>query len=63
MAIKMINREWCACQGAYKIDYIVDTSADVASLPACCTGSSALAVESGTVYMVNASGTWVVLGG
>lgn len=63
MAIKLINREWCACQADYKRDYIVDTQADVASLPVCCTGSSALVVESGAVYIVNASGAWVVFGG
>ena len=63
MAIKKINREWCPYLDDYKEDFIVDTEADVASLPECCTGSSALVVESGTPYMVNASGVWAVLGG
>lgn len=63
MAIKKINQEWCPCLDAYKQDFIVDTEADVATLPECCTGSSALVVESGVVYMVNASGVWAVLGG
>ena len=35
--------------------------ADVASLPPCCTGSSALVVDTGEVYMVNASGVWALL--
>lgn len=63
MAIKRINREYCACLDDYKQDFIVDTEADVATLPECCTGSSALVVESGAVYMVNASGVWAVFGG
>lgn len=63
MAIKKINREWCPHLGDYQKDFIVDTEADVANLPECCTGSSALVVESGAVYMVNASGEWAVFGG
>lgn len=63
MAIKMVNKEYCPCLDSYKCEYIVDTEADIASLPECCTGSTALVVESGTAYMVNASGLWVVLGG
>lgn len=59
----MVNQEWCACLNDYKRDYIVDTDADIASLPESCTGSSALVVKSGAIYMVNASGTWVVFGG
>ena len=63
MAIKMISKEYCPCLDSYKKDYIVDAEADVATLPQCCPGSTALVVESGTAYMVNASGVWVVLGG
>lgn len=63
MAIKKIKREWCLSLGDYKKDFIVDTEADVAALPKCCTGSSALVVESGAVYVVNASGEWAVFGG
>ena len=63
MAIKMIKSEYCPCVDDYRRDYIVDTEADVANLPQCCTGSSALVVESGAVYMVNASGVWAVFGG
>lgn len=63
MAIKMVQKEWVCCLNQYQCDYIVDTEADVANLPECSTGSSALVVESGAVYMVNASGNWVVFGG
>lgn len=63
MAIKMVNKEYCPCLDAYKKDYIVDTEADVANLPQCCTGSSALVVESGAVYIVNATCVWAVFGG
>ena len=62
MAIKVIDVEWCKVQNEYVYDYIVDTEADVAELPKCCTGSSALVVETGVVYVVNASGKWAVLG-
>lgn len=63
MAIKLVNREYSSCLNAYQCDYIADTEADVADLPECCAGSSALVVESGAIYMVNASGDWAVYGG
>lgn len=63
MAIKLVNREWANCLNDYQCEYIVDTEADIANLPKCCTGSSALVVESGAIYMVNASGVWAVFGG
>ena len=63
MAIKKINQEYCICLNDYKQDFIVDTEADVSALPQCCTGSTALVAQSGTAYIVNASGDWVVFGG
>lgn len=39
-------------------EFVCDTDADVASLPACRAGSIALVVESGRIFMVNASGEW-----
>lgn len=63
MAVKLINKEYSPYLDEYKHDYIVDTESDIASLPECCVGSSALVVESGAVYMVNASGIWAVFGG
>ena len=62
MAYKLVNREWCATLNDYQYDYIVDTESDIASLPKCCTGSSALVVETGKVYVVNASDVWAVYG-
>jgi hypothetical protein len=43
--------------------YICDTEADVENLPTCCCGSSAFVVETGAVYVVNASGVWAKVGG
>ena len=62
MAYKLVNEEWCPTLNACQRDYVCDTENDVANLPKCCTGSSALVVESGKVYVVNASGVWAVYG-
>lgn len=63
MAFKKIDQDWCET-GDFRCEYILDTEADVASLPnACCVGSVAVVVESGNVYMVNASGKWAKFGG
>ena len=63
MAFKLINSKWCPCLNSYQHDYIVDKEIDINDLPKCCTGSSALVVETGVTYLVNASGNWVVYGG
>lgn len=63
MAWKTINSEWCPGVRVYRVDVICDTEIDVADLPESPTGSTALVVETGTVYMVNASGNWVKFGG
>lgn len=63
MAIQRINREWCAYSEGYRDEFIADTEADVANLPACCAGSSALVSATGKIYMVNASCQWVEFGG
>lgn len=45
-------------------DYILDTDEDVADLPeTCAAGSTALSCATANVFIVNASGTWVKLGG
>ena len=50
--------------GNYNHDtYMLDTDADVASLPENNPGSSAISAASGKVYIVNASGEWVEFGG
>lgn len=46
-----------------KKTFYCDTEADVASLPECMTGSEAVVVASGNVYVVNASGKWALFGG
>lgn len=63
MAIKLVDREWSTHLDAYTHEYIVDKEADIASLPECGVGSSALVVETANVYMVNASGEWTLFGG
>lgn len=62
MAFKLVNREWCPALNDYQCDYIVDAESDIANLPTSCTGSSALVVETGKVYVVNASNQWAVYG-
>lgn len=42
--------------------FIMDSEADVTSLPQCCTGSIAIVAKGGKTYMVNASGEWVEAG-
>lgn len=45
-------------------DYILDTDADAEDLPVtCAAGSTALSCDTGNVFIVNASGAWVQLGG
>ena len=63
MAYKMVNKDWCDTQLMTRVDFIMDTDADAKDLPESCTGSMALSVESGKMFMVNASGNWVVFGG
>ena len=63
MAVKLINREWNEHINSYQHEYICDTEDDVATLPTCCSSSSALVVSTGNVYVVNASGEWVAFGG
>ena len=62
MAIKLVNREWCACVNDFRHEYIVDSNDDFANLPQCAAGSTALS-PSGDMRMVNASGEWVEFGG
>ena len=62
MAIIQTKREYCACRNDYIYEYLCDTENDVSDLPACCTGSTALVCSTGNVYIVNASGEWVLFG-
>ena len=63
MAYKLINEEYCACVDAQRKEFLCDTDADFTTLPKCCTGSTAVSVATGNVYVVNASGNWVAFGG
>lgn len=59
MAIKEINREWCFIANEYRRSFVLDSTEDVANLPECCAGSTAVVAGNGSaVYMVNASGVW-----
>lgn len=59
MAFKMISHEWCCVRDAYINSYILDSANDVANLPKCAPGSTAMvAAKGGAIYMVNASGSW-----
>lgn len=62
MAIKLVNREWCAYADDFRCEYIVDSNDDFENLPKSCVGSVALS-PSGDVRVVNASGEWVEFGG
>lgn len=59
MAFKMIGCEYCAVQDAQRYSFVLDSAADVANLPECCPGSTAMVADKGgALYMVNASGEW-----
>mgnify|MGYP003288206324 CR=1 FL=1 len=59
MAIKLTNREYCACMNDYKCEYICDTDDDFKSLPSACTGSTAVSIKTGAIRAVNTKGEWV----
>lgn len=63
MAYKIIKEEYCPYSNDKRQEYICDADADFNDLPVCCTGSTAVSVETGNVYVVNASGEWVLFGG
>lgn len=63
MAIKVVDKKWCAYTEDYVFEYLCDTDNDFANLPQCPAGSQALSVATGTIKVVNASGQWVTFGG
>lgn len=64
MAYKLTNKTFCPYSNGYVKEFICDTDADVAALPTdVCTGSTAVSIESGKVFIVNTSGEWVPFGG
>ena len=60
---KEIMREFSPTLKETISSWVCDTEDDVNSLPKCTCGSSAIVVSTGDVYMVNASGKWVKVGG
>ena len=59
MAIKLIEETYCPSMDDKRRSYVMDSASDAASLPKCCTGSTAMvAGKDGSLYMVNASGKW-----
>lgn len=63
MAYKQIDETYCPYSRGRKKEFICDTDEDIKKLPKCCAGSSAMVVESGKIFMVNASGEWKAFGG
>jgi hypothetical protein len=62
MAIKCISERWNPFLEEEIHRFIIDGDSDVASLPKCSTGSTAISANGGKTYMVNASGKWVESG-
>lgn len=61
MAIKCISDGGSAAE--FCREFILDSEADVADLPAAFPGSTAIvADETAAIYMVNASGEWKKIG-
>ena len=59
MAIQLLSSRFNYAQGGNVKKYIIDSEADVASLPECRPGSMAIIAKGGKAYVVNASGEWV----
>ena len=59
MPWKIVKETYNPVLKADECEIVMDSEADVADLPKCCTGSMAMvAEEKGAIYMVNASGEW-----
>ena len=63
MAVKKIDECYCPYVGEYRKEFVCDNDTDIASLPKCACGSTAVVISSGKVYMVNTQGAWVEFGG
>jgi hypothetical protein len=62
MAYKCIEKKWDKYSECYVDKFICDSESDIADLPKCNPGSMAMvAIEGSPVYVVNASGEWVVI--
>lgn len=59
MAYKIVDKQYCAYTDADRFTFVLDSDEDVASLPTCSAGSTAMvATENGSVYMTNTLGEW-----
>lgn len=63
MAFIFTEKRWSFGTASYQYDYILDTDADAENLPSARPGSTAFSVDSGNLFMVNASGQWRQVGG
>lgn len=63
MGCKLITRNNTTYTKLNAQEYIVDTDADIESLPQdCAVGSTAIVIESGRIFMVNSCGEWKPFG-
>ena len=60
---KLTDMEYSEYTHEYMHTYICDTETDASSLPEAPAQSTCLVAETGAVYIVNASGNWVKMGG
>lgn len=61
MAYKQIAPTY-ECEAPRK-EFVMDSDADLQDLPECGSGSVAISVAPGNVWMKNASGKWAIFGG
>lgn len=61
MAYKLTAREYNRVANIIKSEYVLDSKDDAAQLPKAAPGSTAIvATAGGAIFIVNASGEWVV---
>ena len=63
MALKLIKCDHNRFVNVTTYEYLCDTDADFANLPAAPTGSTAVSIATGNIKVVNTSGEWVTFGG
>ena len=44
-------------------EFVCDSESDIVDLPECTCGSTAMIIDTGDIYIVNANGKWVKFGG
>lgn len=61
MAYRLVSREYTRVANISKDTYVLDSKEDASELPKASPGSMAIvAVTGGAIFIVNASGEWVV---